>query len=67
MNDHQTGDIKSQEESRDGDVVKGHYSIVENDGSVRTVEYTADKHNGFNAIVHRTPLKHRPADSEEHY
>lgn len=32
---------------------------MEADGSIRTVEYTADKHNGFNAVVHKTaPLKH---------
>jgi len=26
---------------------------VEPDGTVRTVHYTADDHNGFNAIVHK--------------
>ncbi|KAJ8979347.1 hypothetical protein NQ317_012943 [Molorchus minor] len=46
------GDIKSQHESRDGDVVKGHYSLLEPDGSIRTVEYSANKHSGFNAVVH---------------
>lgn len=51
VNDYHTGDVKSQHEVRDGDVVKGQYSLVEPDGSVRTVEYTADKHNGFNAVV----------------
>jgi len=59
VNDYHTGDIKSQHEERDGDVVKGSYSVVEPDGSVRTVEYTADKHNGFNAVVHKTPGKHQ--------
>lgn len=54
MNDYSTGDIKSQQESRDGDVVKGQYTVVEPDGSIRTVEYTADKHSGFNAVVHKT-------------
>ncbi|KAM7354927.1 cuticular protein 62Bc [Cochliomyia hominivorax] len=52
--DSHTGDVKSQHEVRDGDVVKGSYSLVEPDGSVRTVEYTADDHNGFNAVVHKT-------------
>lgn len=46
IKDPHTGDIKSQAEERDGDVVKGHYSLVEPDGSVRTVHYTADDHNG---------------------
>jgi hypothetical protein len=59
VNDYHTGDVKSQHETRDGDVVKGSYSLVEPDGSVRTVDYTADKHNGFNAVVHRTaPVHH---------
>ncbi|XP_063821233.1 uncharacterized protein LOC135071373 [Ostrinia nubilalis] len=52
--DGHTGDNKSQQESRDGDVVKGSYSFHEADGSIRTVEYTADDHNGFNAVVHNT-------------
>lgn len=51
IKDPHTGDIKSQAEERDGDVVKGQYSLVEPDGSVRTVDYTADDVNGFNAVV----------------
>lgn len=51
VNDLHTGDIKSQWEHRDGDRVRGQYSLVEADGSVRTVDYTADHHNGFNAVV----------------
>ncbi|XP_021929254.1 cuticle protein 19-like isoform X2 [Zootermopsis nevadensis] len=53
VHDPHTGDKKSQWESRDGDVVKGSYSLVEPDGTIRTVDYTADDHNGFNAVVHR--------------
>nr|CAH7735894.1 unnamed protein product [Callosobruchus chinensis] len=53
VHDPHTGDIKEQHENREGDVVKGSYSFVEADGTKRIVEYTADKHNGFNAIVHR--------------
>ncbi|CAH0626996.1 unnamed protein product [Chrysodeixis includens] len=52
--DGHTGDNKSQHESRDGDVVRGSYSLHEADGSVRTVEYSADAHSGFNAVVHNT-------------
>ncbi|XP_046990313.1 cuticle protein 19.8-like [Schistocerca americana] len=48
-----TGDAKSQQESRDGDVVQGSYSLVEPDGSVRIVEYVADPVNGFNAVVRK--------------
>ncbi|CAK1604418.1 unnamed protein product [Parnassius mnemosyne] len=54
VNDFHTGDIKTHHETRDGDVVKGQYTVVEPDGSIRTVDYTADKHNGFNAVVHKT-------------
>ncbi|XP_071455819.1 adult-specific cuticular protein ACP-20-like [Hetaerina americana] len=53
VSDHKTGDMKNQWETRDGDVVKGAYSLHEADGTVRVVEYTADKHNGFNAVVKR--------------
>ncbi|EAT36402.1 AAEL011504-PA [Aedes aegypti] len=60
IKDPHTGDIKSQAEERDGDVVKGQYSLVEPDGSVRTVDYTADDHNGFNAVVHKSaPAVHK--------
>lgn len=51
MSDPHTGDVKSQKEVRDGDVVKGQYSLVEPDGSIRVVDYTADSVNGFNAVV----------------
>uniref|UniRef100_A0A0A9WFH7 Cuticle protein n=1 Tax=Lygus hesperus TaxID=30085 RepID=A0A0A9WFH7_LYGHE len=58
VSDGHTGDVKSQSEIRDGDVVKGSYSLVEPDGSKRIVEYTADDHNGFNAVVHREKNAH---------
>ncbi|XP_068086228.1 cuticle protein 21-like [Anabrus simplex] len=55
IQDALTGDSKGQQESRQGDVVQGSYSLVEPDGTRRTVEYTADPVNGFNAVVHREP------------
>ncbi|XP_067013145.2 cuticle protein 21-like [Anabrus simplex] len=55
VKDALTGDSKNQQESRQGDVVQGSYSLVEPDGTTRTVEYTADPVNGFNAVVHRAP------------
>nr|XP_049693368.1 cuticle protein 7 [Helicoverpa armigera] len=58
VQDGHTGDSKSQHETRDGDVVHGSYSVVDPDGTKRTVEYTADPHNGFNAVVHKEPLGH---------
>ncbi|OWR43260.1 cuticular protein RR-2 motif 127 precursor [Danaus plexippus plexippus] len=59
--DHTTGDIKSQHESRDGEVVKGQYSLVEPDGSIRTVDYTADPIHGFNAVVSKVGPSVHPA------
>ncbi|CAH2075417.1 unnamed protein product, partial [Iphiclides podalirius] len=57
--DGHTGDNKSQQESRDGDAVHGEYSLQEADGSVRRVQYTADDHNGFNAVVSNSaPARH---------
>lgn len=53
IQDALTGDSKSQEESRQGDVVQGSYSLTEPDGTRRTVHYTADPVNGFNAVVDR--------------
>ncbi|XP_063980683.1 cuticle protein-like [Diachasmimorpha longicaudata] len=58
VHDSLTGDVKSQEESRDGDKVEGSYSVVEADGSKRVVHYTADDHNGFNAVVEKQPAVH---------
>lgn len=51
VKDLHTGDVKSQWESRDEGIVKGHYSVLEPDGSIRSVHYTADGKNGFNAVV----------------
>ncbi|CAH2233996.1 jg9899 [Pararge aegeria aegeria] len=53
VNDPSTGDNKAQSEVREGDVVKGSYSLTEPDGTLRVVEYTADAARGFNAIVKR--------------
>ncbi|CAL8137530.1 unnamed protein product [Orchesella dallaii] len=53
VSDALTGDSKTATETRDGDVVQGQYSLVEPDGSIRTVTYTADPVNGFNAVVDR--------------
>ncbi|KAG8237007.1 hypothetical protein J437_LFUL017423 [Ladona fulva] len=65
VHDLHTGDVKNKWETRDGDVVKGAYSVNEPDGTIRKVEYTADKHNGFNAVVtkigkavHPEPVHH---------
>ncbi|KAK3908081.1 Adult-specific cuticular protein ACP-20 [Frankliniella fusca] len=51
VEDSHTGDYKDQKEERDGDVVKGEYSLLQPDGRKRIVHYTSSKHGGFNAIV----------------
>ncbi|XP_018302044.1 cuticular protein 1 [Mycetomoellerius zeteki] len=55
VHDSLTGDDKSQQETRDGDIVQGSYSLLEADGTRRIVEYAADPVNGFNAVVRKEP------------
>ncbi|XP_062551334.1 cuticle protein 8-like [Armigeres subalbatus] len=55
VHDEHTGDIKSQHESRHEDKVQGQYTLLDADGHHRVVDYTADDHNGFNAVVRREP------------
>ncbi|XP_001603623.1 cuticle protein 21 [Nasonia vitripennis] len=61
--DGNTGDTKAAWEERDGDTVRGEYSVMEADGSIRTVTYTADDKNGFNAVVTRTKPSRVTAES----
>lgn len=53
VTDHKTGDSKQQEETLVNGVVHGSYSLAEPDGTIRKVTYTADKVNGFNAVVEK--------------
>ncbi|XP_041769637.1 cuticle protein 19-like [Anopheles merus] len=61
VKDPHTGDHKSQWEHRDGDVVMGAYTLDEADGTKRVVEYSSDKHNGFQAHVKRVGHADHPA------
>ncbi|XP_075979459.1 uncharacterized protein LOC142978781 [Anticarsia gemmatalis] len=63
VHDDHSGDVKQQQEARSGDNVHGSYSLVQPDGVHRIVEYTADEHNGFNAVVRYegTPVHPAPA------
>jgi predicted transcriptional regulator len=61
IHDGLTGDNKAQSESRDGDVVKGQYSLIEADGTKRIVDYTADPVHGFNAVVSKEGVPHAHA------
>ena len=49
--DVRSGDAKTREETRDGDVVTGSYTVADPDGRLRRVTYTADHINGFQATV----------------
>lgn len=51
--DPNTGDYKSQVETRVGGNVVGQYSLLDADGTKRTVDYSADDVNGFNAVVRK--------------
>lgn len=55
VQDASTGDSKSHQETRDGDVVRGQYTVDDPDGTTRIVDYTADPVNGFNAQVRKVP------------
>lgn len=66
VKDLHSGDVKSQWESRDNGVVKGHYSVLEPDGSIRTVDYTADAKNGFKAVVKTEGPNVHPVPDHSH-
>lgn len=55
VEDPHTGNLQNHKEQRDGDVVRGEYSLVEPDGSVRLVRYTADPKNGFQVLFDLLP------------
>lgn len=64
VHDPNTGDVKSQEESRRNGQVRGHYSWVDADGNRQIVEYQADDRNGFNSEHRREPAaRPRPASA----
>lgn len=52
VEDPETGNAQNHKEIRDGDTVRGEYNLIEPDGTLRTVRYTADSKNGFQATVH---------------
>ncbi|KAF4522234.1 hypothetical protein B566_EDAN009078 [Ephemera danica] len=54
VKDTHTHDIKHHNEHRDGDKTEGEYSLVEPDGTIRTVKYHVHGKSGFVATVHRS-------------
>ncbi|PSN37967.1 hypothetical protein C0J52_10418 [Blattella germanica] len=67
VHDSHTHDIKEQSEKRDGDHVVGHYSLLEPDGTTRTVHYTADHHTGFHAQVQKHGHASHPVHHPVHH
>jgi hypothetical protein len=67
VKDAHTGDHKSQWEHRDGDVVKGEYTLDEADGTKRVVKYSSDKHGGFQAHVERIGHAHHDHGHNGHH
>lgn len=55
MKDDEYTNYQNRKEVRDGNVIKGSYSVVDSDGFIRTVTYTADPKEGFKADVVREP------------
>lgn len=51
VSDDQFTNYQNRKEQRDGDNIKGSYSVVDSDGFIRTVTYTADPKEGFKAEV----------------
>ncbi|KAI8428468.1 hypothetical protein MSG28_007279 [Choristoneura fumiferana] len=51
VNDDQYTNYQNRKEQREGDTIKGSYSVVDSDGFIRTVTYTADPKEGFKAEV----------------
>ncbi|KAG5868351.1 hypothetical protein JTB14_023137 [Gonioctena quinquepunctata] len=46
---------QNRKEQREGNKITGSYSVVDSDGFIRTVSYTADPKEGFKAEVTRQP------------
>ncbi|XP_049942264.1 uncharacterized protein LOC126419178 [Schistocerca serialis cubense] len=55
VRDDQFTNYQNRKEQREGDKISGSYSVVDSDGFIRTVKYTADPLEGFKAQVTREP------------
>ncbi|BES93219.1 Insect cuticle protein [Nesidiocoris tenuis] len=71
INDDEFTNYQQRKEQRDGDKISGSYSVVDSDGYIRTVKYTADPLEGFKADVVREPTDIKikfpvPAQSSPH-
>ncbi|XP_073992294.1 cuticular protein 66D [Rhodnius prolixus] len=55
IKDDEFTNYQGRKEQREGDKISGQYSVVDSDGYIRTVTYTADPLGGFKADVVREP------------
>ncbi|XP_022920963.2 uncharacterized protein [Onthophagus taurus] len=55
VTDDENTNYHNRQEQRDGKKISGSYSVVDSDGFIRTVTYTADPEEGFKAEVVRKP------------
>lgn len=55
MKDDEYTNYQNRKEVRDGGIIQGSYSVVDSDGFIRTVKYTAHPKDGFKAEVIREP------------
>ncbi|KAF6204963.1 hypothetical protein GE061_019130 [Apolygus lucorum] len=55
IKDDEFTNYQQRKEQREGDKISGSYSVVDADGYIRTVKYTADPLEGFKADVVREP------------
>lgn len=55
IKDDEFTNYQQRKEQREGDKISGSYSVVDSDGYIRTVKYTADPLEGFKADVVREP------------
>ena len=67
VKDPKTKDHHTQWEHRDGDVVKGEYTLDEADGTKRVVKYSSDKKTGFSAHVERIGHAHHDHGHKGHH
>ncbi|XP_054265183.1 uncharacterized protein LOC128988035 [Macrosteles quadrilineatus] len=59
VKDDEFTNYQNRKEQREGDKISGSYSVVDSDGYIRTVTYTADPKEGFKAEVSREPTEIR--------
>lgn len=71
IKDDEYTNYQNRKEQREGDKISGSYSVVDSDGYIRTVTYTADPVGGFKADVVREPTdikvripQHTPLDQQ---